>query len=1016
MPLFIGREAELARLDDALAGRTSTPGLFLAGEAGLGKTRLVEEFGRRAEEAGATVAIGGCLELGADVLPLAPFVEALSRLYEGLGSSAGSVVGSAGAELSVVIPELGLPPPRPDRIRLFEAVRSVLERAPAPVILILEDIHWIDHTSLELLSYLVRRLRYGHVLVIATFRNEELGADHAAPTVLAELVRSGRASRVDLPPLPRAQVEQLVTALDPEASAELIAVAVAKGDGNPFLVRLIVLGGDPSGGTATQVLRDLLLAGFRGLGEEARSVLELAAVVGRPFDPILLEQAWHGPPERLAVGLRAALDHGVLVRDRPAGMIAFRHALLADAAEADLLPAERATLHDRVARLLAERPELATPTVAGAAAELARHWYAARCYPEAIGAAVRAADAAVRVPAHVEALLLYRRALELWDRVDEPVTAAGIDLADLADRAAAAAFAGGRFEEATTLERRAIDACDADADPTRAGILHAVLAKWLGWSYQLDAMRDAAERAVRLLPAARPSQGRALALAAVASVRMHDGRFESAAEVAAEAAAMAGACGDPATEAWARAVLGATLGHRGRDADGLAEADRAVAIAGRSGDVWSWWISHANRRDMLLMLGWRPELAEREIRAWRAAALRLDVADAFEVDWRLAELLLWFGLGRWDAVEIGTSALISRPEPARNGAGQPYSGWAHALRGTVRVLRGALAEGESDLEVGLAAPAASCETLIVRPRRGLAEAALLRRRPELALRWVDEDLEAFEGTDGVLDIACASALGIRAAADLVEQRLARRDSAAAAAARDVGEVHRDRLADVVRASGVPGTAMGRGPAAFAAWGQAEALRLARGSDADAWAAAAHAVGQWNRPHLLPYARFREAEAVLGTRRDRVRGAAALRDASDRADALGLVPLQAAITDLARRARIDPWAPVAVSSVSRRTASGAAAASRPEPDRIAATTALPPDEPADPWGLSPREREVLACLVEGRTNREIGAALFISETTASVHVTHILNKLGVTSRGAAAAAAAQAGFGVAVARS
>ncbi len=175
MPAFIGREAELARLEAALADRATTPGLFLGGEVGLGKSRLIGQFADRAGASGATVAIGGCLEFGAAALPFAPFVEALGRLYEDLAARGAPAARAVPAELAAVIPQLGSPPRHAARVRLFEAVRSFLEDAPDPLILVIEDIHWIDHSSLALLSYLIRRLRHGRVLVAATFRNDEVG-------------------------------------------------------------------------------------------------------------------------------------------------------------------------------------------------------------------------------------------------------------------------------------------------------------------------------------------------------------------------------------------------------------------------------------------------------------------------------------------------------------------------------------------------------------------------------------------------------------------------------------------------------------------------------------------------------------------------------------------------------------------------------------------------------------------------------------------------------------------------
>jgi predicted ATPase len=518
---FVGRAEELARLDAALLERIDRPGFFVGGEAGIGKTRLLREFAARARAAGATVVFGGCLETGAETLPFAVFVEALGRLHESLGERADAVFGPGQAELAVLVPALGEAPTGDgNRIRLYEAVRDALDRADDPTVLVLEDLHWADRSSLELLSYLVRRLRHGRTLVFATFRSDEITAEHPATPVLAELARAGRSQLIDLAPLDRVEIDRLVGDLCPDASPlESDAIAV-RSEGNPFFVTELAR---PSGGPGDPLpatLRDLLLVRIAGLPPAARRVVDLLAVIGRPASPALLRAAWDGDRVDLDAGLAVALDRQVLVTTQSGARTTFRHDLLADAVRSGLGPIERVRLHERLAELLAGRPDLAAPTRAGAAAELARHWVAAERNPEALSASVRAATEAERIPAWAEALAHYEAALATWDRLPDVAAVGELDHAEVLHRAASVAGTGHMqdIRRSVDLERRAISEINEVADPARAGEAWASLARWYGGGPRdFLSMVIAAERAIDLVPARPPSHARGLALASLAA-------------------------------------------------------------------------------------------------------------------------------------------------------------------------------------------------------------------------------------------------------------------------------------------------------------------------------------------------------------------------------------------------------------------------------------------------------------------------------------------------------------------
>jgi DNA-binding CsgD family transcriptional regulator len=980
---FVGREADLAALQAALAERAERPGVLLSGEAGLGKTRILREFAALAGAQGATVVFGGCVECGAEGLPFAPFVEALGRLCEELGEGVRALAGEGRADLASLVPELGpRPSSPPDRIRLFEAVRTLLDKGPDPTILVLEDLHWADHSSLELFAYLVRRLRHGRTLLVATVRGEEATADNPAVPVLAALGASGRAAHIRLGPLDPAATLALVQSLRPAASVPEAAAIARRAEGNPlFATELAAAPGTPEG-ALPPTLRELLLSRVSGLPAPGRAVSALLAVAGRPVGPAYLEAAWAGPPEALEAGLAAALAGGVLVSQGAQGWIAFRHDLLADAVSASLSPLERLHLHARLARLLAERSDLASPTTAGAAAEVARHWVGAERDPEALAASVAAALAAERVPAWAEARAHAETALARWGRVPDAAARAGLDHAALLHHAAIAAYMTRDGARAVALERAAIAALDEHTQADRVGAAYAHLARLLELASADQAARlaevtEAGERAVALVPAEPPTPERALALAALAAARMQSSHNAEGVRLAREAAEVAAASGATSEETWARAILAYCLFGLGRDEEAHAEGDRAVALANSGADGMAIVAGYVDSLLVLTEGVAEPEVVAGAVAAYEAVAERLDLGQIGRVAVESYAIVNHYRSGAWDDVETEASAVEAKRSHKE----------ILSVRGAARVQRGRLDDGEADLRSVLTTSESTSVGTCARAREWLAQAALLRGQPERALEQVAEAQVLLDSTDSAIGRTEIAALGLRAAADLAEVARARRDAAALTRAQAEGARHRASLDAALAGTLVSGMGVGRTIAALGAWGLAEAGRLAGASDPGAWARAAVELGPWREPLLPPYARYRQAEACMA-RRDRGPAAAALRAAQAGATALGAEPLLAEIAALARRGRLDLAVP-----------------DGPMPTTPPAAAPLP----ADPYGLSPREREVLALLVEGWTNRQIGAALFISEKTASVHVTHILDKLGVDGRVAAAGVAVRAGL-------
>jgi len=983
---FVGRERELCLLDSALEGRAECPGLFVAGEAGIGKTRLLREFAGRAESTGVTVTWGGCLESGAEDLPFAPFVEALGRLYEKLGED-DVFTDPDRADLAAFIPALGpRPAHKPERIRLFDAVRGLFDRLPYPTLLVIEDIHWADRSSLELLSYLVRRMRHGRTLLAATFRSDEVLVDHPAGPVIAELLRTGRAKRLDLAALTSADLGRIVQAIQPAMPPAAVATIAARAEGNAFFAEALASGPWTNRDELPATLRDLLLLRVDQVRTGARDVLDLVATAGRPVRLALLETVWDGSPQALDRGLAEATARGLLVEDESHRHVGLRHALVGDAIEARMQPRQRAKLHERLAILLAGCHDLAAPTEAGRTAELARHWLGAGRNRESLAASIAAAGAAELVPARAEAHAHYEHSLELWGAVADAEAVASIDHTALLCRAARAAFLAGDAARAAALEGQAGAACQAVGDSTRAGEHYATLADYRMRTSGFAEGEAAAERALSLVPQDRPSRERALALWALALARQNvGGRHHEAVALASQAAEVAHVVSADDLEARARSSAACSLWQLGHDESAQAELDQAVVLAEASNDPRTVEGAYLNRLSVIVRSTSDPPEAWRALGHVRDVAERLDIHGAWG-ELAVDEAVLCYRMGSWDELEArATSAIDAMMQTidATIAAGDEDNLFEILrTRGRARLLRGQIAEGEADLRATLAEHARSVD--VSDTHMGLATAAITRGLPELALEEIELAFRAVESSEMPVDITHVCAYGLRAAADLAELGHARREPAMVTRAEELGSKYRACLQAGLAGTLVPGMGLGRAIRAACVWGLAEASRLADQSDPTLWADAVDWLRQSRYPDLVAYAQWRLAEAVLLAHGDRDEAATCLRAANEGAAELGMRPLLDAIEALAQRARIDLHKAVLQGATQTQKA-------------------------RDPYGLSAREREVLALLVDGRTNREIGQVLFISDKTASAHVTHILDKLGVGSRGAAAALAARAGL-------
>ncbi len=585
---LVGRAAELAALTDLVrrAGDGYGGAALVLGEAGIGKSRLVGEFGRLAREGGALVLMGECVALAYAELPFAPIVGALrSVVRDRTEPELSKLFGAARGELARLLPELGDPAPGvPGSLgqgRLFELVLGVLSRLGQehPLVLVVEDMHWADAASLDLVAFLIRNQRSERLATVLTARSDELSGEHPTRERLSEMERSGRAHRLELGPLNAEEVgEQVLGITGTRPTTALIRTLHERAQGNPFFTEeLLAAGVDealPAG------LRDALLARVQRLSERGRSVVGAAAVAGRTVDHRLLAAVVRLDEAALIGALREAVAHQVLISDGLS--YTFRHALLREAVYADLLAGERVPLHAALAGALRERPELASaPT--GAAAEIAHHWAAAGEAEAALSTSITAGEEAARVYALQEARRHYDRVLDLWDRVRDPEGVTGMSRSIVLARAAEAHWLAGDEAPALALARSALEQPDLARDRTAAARIEERLATYLWSAGDSEGALAAARRAVAWSAGGPTSADRARALCAEGRMLVMRSRNLEARERIEEALAIARLLGARAEEAEALNYLGCALSFLGDYPAAIDHLRSAVRIARETG-------------------------------------------------------------------------------------------------------------------------------------------------------------------------------------------------------------------------------------------------------------------------------------------------------------------------------------------------------------------------------------------------------------------------------------------------
>lgn len=975
LPL-VARSQELSQLTEGLdtAGSGSPGGVLVAGDAGVGKSRLLTELANVARTAGWHVLVGRCISVGDSGLPYLPFreiVDQAATIDPGIVTdrpALGRLV-SGGNPTSAGTPSRTESSRADDgqfgQIQLFDAVVDALSAlsTQSPVLVEIEDLHWSDPSSRDLLSFLLSRLRDQRIFVVATYRADDLHRRHPLRPLLAELVRLQVVDRLDLAPLSVANTRELVTALGEGAlPPDAVGDIAERAEGNAFFAEELVATAGTTDGHLPTALADLLLPRIEQLGPTVQRVLGAVSVTGRhSVRHDTLRAVVDLPEVELDSALRDAVQHHVLVvADGPYPAYTFRHALLREAVYADLLPGERVRLHAAYANLITHSGE------DGKAAALAHHSLNSRDLPTALRASIAAAGEATDMWGLTAALGHLEQALELWHTVPDAAGITGTTELAVTLWAAGAAISSGHPERALAFARKAVDLADTGGDvETRAHSRRKLAEMLLANDRWWDAVTaiDEAWDLVRDLP---PSSVRSWVLTvrcrAGADLRDEPGLAQLAVDDAR-------ASGTPDAEADALVALAFSQVREGDDELACHTLERALRLAVEHGAL------DVETRIRYNLVVTRYEQGKLDLAASiaddstrRASEVGLTWS-AYGLQLRWQRAMVHYARGDWDAAEIAS-------EPPTQRVSNAVTALIAACRALITVNRGRFDEARADLDQVRARRYSDSQ---IDQLASVAETDLATWTGEFdaaaaaAEHGIAEIRKAFDEEYPVAGLRLAT-LAAGAMADGALHARMRRDTAAENRFVTRGLEFAD-LAEATLRHGVPRTAeMGPEGRAWAARAVAERGRLLAASDPTLWRAVIEAFGYGER-YQQALARYRLAEALVAAgHREAATGelAAAAETAAD----LGAVPFADAIAALARRSRL-------------KIADG----SHVEKGIL----------------LTPREQSVLDLVAQGLTNRQVGERLFISDKTVSVHLTRIMHKLHAGSRTEAVARAYEQGL-------
>ncbi len=950
-PVMVGRSRELEALREAhLASMSGVPrGAVVMGEAGIGKSRLVRDFVATLDDE-VVVAWGQCV---AATVPLAlqPIRSLLRELVARFDPDRLRAAMSTSARL-LPAALTGLADDAPDAItqeQLQEAVPALLQGIStiAPLVLVVEDVHWADAASLDLLRSMLRSLRRGRLFVVVTRRSDEVGHDHPSHPFILDLERARDVTRILLQRLTLEQAAAQARAirgsvLEPEAAARLFA----RSEGVPFYVEELLAA--ERLGALPETLRELLLGRYATLSEATQAAVRLVAAGGVRVEHRLVARVHDGDAASLERAMREAIAAHLLRVDRDA--YGFRHALIHEAVSDEMLPGERRRLHARYATAL-ETDE----SFGSRHAEIAHHWRAAGDEPHALPALVAAAREARADGAPLAAAELGQQALELWSRVDDPERLARCARSELLLEVGSAYDAASDARALPFLER-AVDEVPESDRRGRALLLH--LAMLVRDDEALEGALALGRRALELLPDDPDDEAQLVRLRVLNGVGNVELLHNEAGARARLEASVAGA----------RALVarsgGTSIAARARSelARGLSPLGMLLVIAGEVQpglDALAEARAHASSDiEATLFTGTRSSWLLHQLGMYRESLriaqdgheLAVSAGMARGAGSALAMLGAWSQVALGDLEAAAAAAhSVREADPPRIATG--YCAW---LEAELHLLR-----DEADAAVAVLRP----------PQQVIEELRSTGKADDLLFARLDAEIALAIGDGGAAWTACEAlwrwpelepgpafpllALGARALARLRSAVLEPPGTTSAAA-----ELRLRRSLDQI-----------------AVWDVADDWRalidaeLSR-HDAAAWEAARVAAARGRVPlrlHVHALERLAASHLHAG---DRDAAAAAVDEAAGLAHRAGMLEAERVVEALATRARL-----------------GAR--------RIRAQ---------DGSSLTDRERQVLGLIAQGLTNRQIGERLFISDKTASVHVSAILRKLGAATRAEAAARA------------
>jgi DNA-binding CsgD family transcriptional regulator/tetratricopeptide (TPR) repeat protein len=961
---LIGRDDVLGLLSERLqAAIDGQPNLVvLRGEAGIGKSRIAAELAARARTSGALVSVGHCTPVSGNELAFGPFVEMLGDVADLAKDVADEtdewptlLTASTVSEPTGLtsLQDVGLA-----RSRLFAGVADLLRRIGErqPVVAIIEDLQWADASSLDLLTYLIRVLRDHRLLVVATFRDRDI-ANPPARALLAELTRAEGCVQISLSPLPKADIDALVRAAYPSIEPAHASRVTDVCDGNPFFA--LELARQPSMETVAPAIQDVLLAALESLPPNARSVLRVAGVLGESVPHRLLTASIDLDDDEFGLALRELRRRDVFVVRGDS--YAFRHALVREVVVADMLPDELLVAHRHAARGLRQT---GADKQTSAAAQLAHHLVAAGEATDALPITIVAAHHAREVYAFAEARLHYGTARQLWNDVPDEEKPEGLNYVVLVCEEADAAAWSGHTEETAQIVRETLALDSSDAERAQ---LHLALGRALWAAGDGPGALAAYQQAEACLDDEADDRLRVRILTALANGLLVNGYLGNAREVGGRAIELASTTGASGDELHARITRASAVALSDDVEAGAAELRECVTLATRARDFTALARSYGNLVHVYLVVGRLAEAisaAETGARDCREYGPLVLIVPTMLENW----LYALSRTGRWDEAE--TLAEEALEQSAAHGMGLVLH---HALA-EIAVARGddAMCEKHLSLAHDLRAtddPATAHDEAIIK-----AERALWGGDPAAAETHVVAALGLVKDRDQrelVVDL-CRYALW--ALADLAVRLRPGRGSEPDHLAERADEFHA-----LVEAAGTLDEQSSL--AATTAACHAEHARVRRTDTPEMWEEVAARWRALSHPYQEAQASWRLAAAHFA-RHARAQGVHAMVEAQQLATSLGCGPLSQAIRQLATFAGVE-------------------------------VVELPSDVPEQPTPatglgnippLTDRERQVLTLVAQGYTNRRIARSLFITEKTASVHVSNILAKLGVTNRVEAAAAA------------